>query len=63
MAGGWEVQYDEPLDWVTNFTVAHEAIDWYRKRYRIETFFSDHKSRGLPIHKRQLSDPHAEHAG
>ena len=29
----------------------------YAKRFRIETFFSDQKSRGFHLHKSHLSDP------
>ena len=29
---------------------------WYEKRFRIETFFSDQKSRGFHIHKSHMSD-------
>lgn len=31
--------------------------DGYAKRFRIETFFSDQKSRGFHLHKSHLSDP------
>src|SRR2546430_11909093 len=30
---------------------------YYKKRFRIETFFSDQKSRGFNIHKSHLTDP------
>src|SRR2546422_4058963 len=36
---------------------AEDAIDYYKKRFRIETFFSDQKSRGFNIHKSHLTDP------
>lgn len=36
---------------------AEEAIDYYQKRFRIETFFSDQKSRGFNIQKSHLTDP------
>lgn len=29
----------------------------YKKRFRIETFFSDQKNRGFHLHKSHLSDP------
>ena len=35
---------------------AEEACRWYEKRFRIETFFSDQKSRGFHIHKSHMSD-------
>ena len=31
---------------------------YYKKRFRIETFFSDQKSRGFNIHKSHLGDAH-----
>lgn len=49
--------YREPVYLVTNVEVAAEACYWYRKRARIETFFSDQKSRGFHLHKSHLSDP------
>ena len=37
--------------------VAEEACRYYQKRFRIETFFADQKSRGFHIHKSRISDP------
>ena len=37
--------------------VLEDAIDYYKKRFRIETFFSDQKSRGFNIQKSHLTDP------
>jgi hypothetical protein len=34
-----------------------EVCYWYQKRFKIETFFSDQKSRGFHLHKSHLSDP------
>ncbi len=53
----WEKGYQNPLYPVSNLPVAEEACYWYRKRFRIETFFSDRKSRGFNLHKSHLSDP------
>lgn len=53
----WERGYLEPLFLVTNFELAGEACYWYKKRFRIETFFSDQKSRGFHLHKSHLSVP------
>lgn len=53
----WDRDYDDPLYLVTNLELAEEACYWYRRRYRIETLFSDKKSRGFHIHKSHLSDP------
>jgi hypothetical protein len=47
----------EPLYLVTNMKSGKKACDYYSKRFRIETFFSDQKSRGFNIHKSRLSDP------
>jgi len=53
----WDQAYDDPLYLVTNLELAQEACYWYRRRYRIETLFSDKKSRGFQIDKSHLSDP------
>lgn len=53
----WEEGYQEPLYLITNLASAEEACGWYTKRSRIETFFSDQKSRGFHLHKSHLSDP------
>lgn len=42
---------------VTNLSGMEEAHRWYQKRFRIETFFSDQKSRGFHIGHSHLSDP------
>ena len=53
----WAKGYVEPLYLVSNMSTAEEAIDYYQKRFRIETFFSDQKSRGCNIQKSHLTDP------
>jgi hypothetical protein len=53
----WDARYEEPIYLVTNMELAEEACYWYAKRYRIETFFSDQKSRGFNLHKSHISDP------
>ena len=53
----WAKGYKEPLYLVTNMTAADEACRLYAKRFRIETFFSDQKSRGFSLHKSHLADP------
>jgi len=53
----WAKGYAEPLYLVSNMEAAEEACRYYQKRFRIETFFSDQKSRGFHIHKSHLSDP------
>ncbi len=54
----WAKGYKEPLYLVTNMSSSREACRFYSKRFRIETFFSDQKSRGFNIHKSHISDPH-----
>jgi hypothetical protein len=53
----WGTAYEEPLYLVTNLPNASAAAWFYRRRFRIETFFSDQKSRGFHIHKSHLR-PH-----
>jgi hypothetical protein len=53
----WDKEQHEPIYLVTNLEIAEEARYWYRLRMRIETFFSDQKSRGFNIHKNHVSDP------
>jgi hypothetical protein len=53
----WEGGAAKPIYLVTNLELAEEACQWYRKRFHIETFFSDQKSRGFHIHKSHISNP------
>jgi len=53
----WEKGYADPLYLITNVENPRQACRWYRKRFHIETFFSDQKSRGFYLHKSHLSDP------
>ena len=53
----WATGYQEPLYLVSNMATAEEACRYYQKRFRIETFFSDQKSRGFHIHKSHIADP------
>lgn len=55
--GVWEVDYEEPIYLVTNMELGQESVAYYRKRYGIETFFSDQKSRGFRLADSHLSDP------
>ncbi|HWN10401.1 MAG TPA: IS4 family transposase [Pyrinomonadaceae bacterium] len=52
----WAKDEAEPLYLVSNLSLAEEAIKYYQKRFRIETFFSDQKSRGFNIQKSHLED-------
>jgi hypothetical protein len=53
----WEQGYKEPIYLVTNFELPDEAWYWYKKRFQIETFFGDEKSRGFYLHKSHLANP------
>lgn len=53
----WEKGYQDPIYLITNFELPHEAFYWYKRRFRIETFFSDQKSRGFHLDKSHISDP------
>lgn len=53
----WETGYLDPIFLVTNIELPDEACYWYKKRFQIETFFGDQKSRGFQLHKSHLSDP------
>jgi len=53
----WAKGCKEPIYLVTNMASAEEACRLYSKRFRIETFFSDQKSRGFHLHKSHISDP------
>ena len=53
----WGATYEEPIYLITNLPNGSRACWFYKRRFRIETFFSDQKSRGFHIHKSHLSDP------
>ena len=53
----WERGFVHPIYLVTNFELPDEAVHIYKKRFQIETFFSDEKSRGFFLHRSHLSDP------
>ena len=53
----WAKGYQEPLYLVSNMDAAEEACRYYQKRFCIETFFSDQKSRGFHIHQSHIADP------
>ena len=57
LIGWWSSSYEEPLYLVTNLSNGYQACKYYRRRFQIETFFSDQKSRGFQIHKSHLADP------
>jgi hypothetical protein len=52
----WAKGHAEPLYVVRNMDAAEEACRYDHKRFRIETFFSDQKSRGFHMQKSHISD-------
>lgn len=52
----WESSWDEPLILVSNLDFLEEAYHFYQRRFRIETFFSDQKSRGFHLGHSHISD-------
>jgi hypothetical protein len=54
--GWWKKGFKEPIYLVTNFELVKEACYWYQKRFQIETFFSDEKSRGFNLQKSHVSN-------
>jgi hypothetical protein len=57
LVGWWGSRYEGPLYLVTSLSNGYQACKYYRRRFQIETFFSDQKSRGFHIHKSHLSEP------
>jgi hypothetical protein len=53
----WRIDCKEPIHLVSNMTSAEDACSYYRRRFKIETLFSDQKSRGFHLNKSHLSDP------
>lgn len=57
LIGWWSRKYEKPVYLISNLPGKYLVCRQYQRRYRIETFFSDQKSRGFNIHKSHLSDP------
>lgn len=55
--GYWRKGCAQPHYLVTNFELGQAAVWYYRKRFRIETFFSDCKSRGFRLERSHLACP------
>jgi len=53
----WQSGCKEPLFLVSSLELGQEALFWYKKRFLIETLFSDQKSRGFHLHQSHLSEP------
>lgn len=52
-----EAGFADPIPLLTNMDVGWQACLYYKKRFSIETMFSDIKSRGFNIHKAQMDNP------
>jgi hypothetical protein len=53
----WDPTEEQPIYLVTNLALAQEACRLYARRMRIETFFSDQKSRGFSLDKSHIENP------
>ena len=53
----WGKSYKDPIFLISNCASIKAACYYYRRRFRVETLFSDKKSRGFHIEKSHLSDP------
>jgi len=53
--------YEEVLYLVSNMDWAKDMMDYYKRRYSIETIFGDIKSRGFNIHKTRVKNPEIIH--
>ena len=53
----WGKKYDDPIFLISNCASSALACEYYHRRFRVETLFSDKKSRGFHIEKSHLSDP------
>ena len=53
----WGTGEKEPFYLVTTLELPEEAVWWYKKRFQIETLFSDQKSRGFYLAHSHLDAP------
>jgi len=53
----WEKGYEHPLYLVSNLPEPYQAAAYYKRRFRIECFFSDSKTRGFRLDKSHLTHP------
>lgn len=52
-----EQEYEDPLFLVSNLDYPPLIIQYYKRRFRIETLFGNMKSRGFNIHKTKVQNP------
>ena len=57
LVGWWGRDYEQPIYLLSNLEGKYQICRHYQRRARIETLFSDQKSRGFHIHKSHLSGP------
>jgi hypothetical protein len=57
LIGWWGSRHEKPIYLISNIANAYQACKYYRRRFQIETFFSDQKSRGFHVHKSHLAAP------
>lgn len=50
-------RYKQAIYLLSNLHYAPDITKRYKKRFKIETFFSDQKSRGFNLHRSHLNDP------
>ena len=50
-------KHDEPVYLMSNLSWAKDIMDYYTRRFSVETLFGDIKSRGFNIHKVKINDP------
>lgn len=53
----WKTGEDKPWYLLSSFSIPQKSLDFYRKRFVIETFFSDQKSRGFKMDKSRIECP------
>lgn len=50
-------KYKDALYLLTNLDFAGQISGYYKKRFTIETFFSDQKTKGFQLHRSKIEDP------
>jgi len=53
----WGADYQDPIFLISSLPNASLSARFYKRRFSIETFFSDQKSRGFHIHQSHLAHP------
>lgn len=53
----WEAQHEEALYLLSNLDSSDQAAAYYKRRFRIETFFKDTKTQGFRVDKSHIEHP------